>query len=157
MSHYEAGTEFLRKIVLVHLGGASITEDDDSDKFRMLLFMCRKLYSLVAGDCAVDNPDAVQNQEVLLGGFLYGQILKERMEELLTVSLRGALRDHLRRNQTTTFTSPAFKKDFPGAIFRKTNENIGNALEYFLSTGNLQSPSGLICSKHQASPWLPRS
>lgn len=143
MSDYEVGTEFLRKIVLVHLGCVDVTEEQDLDKFKMLLFMCRKLYALVAGDCAVDNPDAVQNQEILLGGFLYGQVLKERLEELLSVGLRAALRDYLRRNPTVSFTSQSFAKDFPIAIFRRTNENIGNALEYFLSTGNLQSPSGL--------------
>ncbi|KAK4170277.1 putative DNA-directed RNA polymerase I subunit RPA2 [Cladorrhinum sp. PSN259] len=143
LSDYEVGTEFLRKIVLVHLGCNDVTEEQDNDKFKMLLFMCRKLYALVAGDCAVDNPDAVQNQEILLGGFLYGQILKERLEDLLSVGVRAVLRDYLRRNPTVSFTSPTFAKDFPLAIFRKTNENIGNALEYFLSTGNLQSPSGL--------------
>ncbi|KAK0748116.1 hypothetical protein B0T21DRAFT_302404 [Apiosordaria backusii] len=143
LTDYEVGTEFLRKVVLVHLGCNDVTEEQDMDKFKMLLFMCRKLYALVAGDCAVDNPDAVQNQEILLGGFLYGMILKERLEDLLSTSLRGALRDYLRRNPTVSFTSPSFAKDFPIAIFRKTNENIGNALEYFLSTGNLQSPSGL--------------
>ncbi|KAK3337240.1 hypothetical protein B0T19DRAFT_379411 [Cercophora scortea] len=143
VSDYECGTEFLRKIVLVHLGCVDVTEEQDADKFKMLLFMCRKLYALVAGDCAVDNPDAVQNQEILLGGFLYGMILKERLEELLTVGLKLSLRDYFRRNPTTSFTSATFAKDFPIAIFRKTNENLGNALEYFMSTGNLQSPSGL--------------
>jgi DNA-directed RNA polymerase I subunit RPA2 len=143
MSDYEVGTEFLRKVVLVHLGCVDVTEEQDLDKFKMLLFMCRKLYALVAGDCAVDNPDAVQNQEILLGGFLYGQILKERLDELLSVGLRAALRDYLRRNPTVSFTSQTFAKDFPIAIFRRTNENLGNALEYFLSTGNLQSQSGL--------------
>ncbi|KAL0475805.1 DNA-directed RNA polymerase [Neurospora intermedia] len=143
MSDYEVGTEFLRKIVLVHLGSQDVTEQQDADKFNMLLFMCRKLYALVAGDCAVDNPDAVQNQEILLGGFLYGQIIKERLEELLTVSFRASLRDYLRRNPTVSFQSDTFLKDFPIAIFRRANENIGQSLEYFLSTGNLVSPSGL--------------
>lgn len=143
MSNYEAGTEFLRKIVLVHLGCVNVREDQDVDKFKMLIFMCRKLYALVAGDCAVDNPDALQNQEILLGGFMYSMILKERLEELLTVSLREALRAYLRKNRTISFTSATFTKDFPIAIFRNTNENIANALEYFLSTGNLQSSSGL--------------
>ncbi|KAK3329036.1 hypothetical protein B0H66DRAFT_11117 [Apodospora peruviana] len=142
-SDYEVGTEFLRKIVLVHLGGVEVTEEQDDDKFKMLLFMCRKLYALVAGDCSIDNPDAVQNQEVLLGGFLYGQILKERLEELLSVGLRMALRDYWRKNPTVSFTSATFAKEFPNSIFRRTNENLGNALEYFLSTGNLTSPSGL--------------
>ena len=143
LSDYEVGTEFLRRIVLVHLGCVDVTEEQDLDKFKMLLFMCRKLYALVAGDCAVDNPDAVQNQEILLGGFLYGMVLKERLDELLSVSLRGALRDYFRRNPTVSFTSSTFAKDFPISIFRRTNENLGNALEYFLSTGNLLSPSGL--------------
>lgn len=143
MSHYDVGTEFLRKIVLVHLGNVNVTEEQDADKFKMLLFMIRKLYALVAGDCAVDNPDAVQNQEILLGSFLYGQILKERLEELLAVSLRLVLRDHLRKKPSHNFTSQGFAKDFPAAIFRRTTENIGQLLEYFLSTGNLQSPSGL--------------
>jgi len=60
-SDEDAGTEFLRRIVLPHLGGS---QDADKDKLRMLLFMIRKLYSLVEGECCVDNPDAVQFQEV---------------------------------------------------------------------------------------------
>lgn len=143
MSDYEVGTEFLRRIVLVHLGNADVTEAEDEDKFRMLLFSIRKLYALVSGDCAVDNPDAVQNQELLLGGFLYGQILKERLDEYLGVSVGMALRDYCRRNPSVSFTSEDFRREFPVRIFAKSNENVGNALEYFLSTGNLQSPSGL--------------
>ncbi|KAF6840110.1 DNA-directed RNA polymerase i subunit beta [Colletotrichum plurivorum] len=143
MSNYDVGTEFLRKIVLVHLGNVNVTEKEDNDKFRMLLFMIRKLYALVAGDCAVDNPDAVQNQEVLLGGFLYGMIIKERLEEFLSTAVRLSLREWCRKHPTTPFTSQDFAKEFPGNIFRHANENIGNGLEYFLSTGNLTSPSGL--------------
>lgn len=143
MSDYDVGTEFLRRIVLVHLGNIDVTDKQDNEKFRMVLFMIRKLYALAAGDCAVDNPDAIQNQEILLGGFLYGQILKERLDEFLSVNVRLSLRDYLRRHPSVPFTSDEFRKEFPGNIFRKANENVGNALEYFLSTGNLQSPSGL--------------
>ncbi|ENH70605.1 DNA-directed RNA polymerase I subunit RPA2 [Fusarium oxysporum f. sp. cubense race 1] len=143
MTNLEVGTEFLRRIVLVHLGNVDVTEEQDKEKFKLLLFMIRKLYALVAGDCAVDNPDAVQNQEILLGGFLYGQILKERLDEFLSVNVRASLRDYLRRNPGVAFTSEDFRKEFPNNIFRKSNENLGNALEYFLSTGNLQSASGL--------------
>ena len=143
MTDYEVGTEFLRRIVLVHLGNVDVTPEQDSDKFRMLFFMIRKLYSLVAGECAIDNPDAIQNQEILLGGFLYGQILKERLDDFLSTNLRLALRDYLRRHPGTPFTSEDFRKQFPATIFRKANENIGQGIEYFLSTGNLTSPSGL--------------
>lgn len=143
MSDYEVGTEFLRRIALVHLGNVDVTEGQDKDKFDMLLFMIRKLYALVAGECAVDNPDALQHQEILLGGFLYGQILKEKLDEFLSTSVRLSLRDWVRRNPATPFTTEDFRKDFPNTIFRKANENLGNSLEYFLSTGNMQSPSGL--------------
>ena len=46
-------------------------------------FMLRKLYSLVSGATGADNPDSPQHHEVLLPGFLYGMIIKERFEECL--------------------------------------------------------------------------
>ncbi|ROT40098.1 DNA-directed RNA polymerase I subunit RPA2 [Sodiomyces alkalinus F11] len=143
MSHYDAGTEFLRRVVLVHLGNVHVIPRQDGDKFKMVVFMIRKLYALVAGECSVDNPDAVQNQEVLLGGFLYGMILKERLDEFLATSVRASLREYHRKFPSRVFTSQDFAKDFPSTIFRLANEGIGPGLEYFLSTGNLTSPSGL--------------
>ncbi|RDL36946.1 DNA-directed RNA polymerase subunit beta [Venustampulla echinocandica] len=143
MSNYDCGTEFLRKIVLVHLGNVNVTDVEDNDKFKMLLFMTKKLYALVSGECAVDNPDAVQNQEILLGGFLYGMIIKERLNDWLSLQLRLALRDWQRRNPEENFQSPVFLKELSEKIIAKTNTNIGGALEYFLSTGNLVSPTGL--------------
>lgn len=142
LSDEEAGVEFLRKLVLPHLGAYDVTEANNADKFRMLLFMIRKLYALVEGDCAVDNPDAVQSQEILLPGHLYGMIIKERLDEWLS-SIGLSLRDWGRNNQWQSFTSREFDRDFLSKIIRKTNENLGQALEYFLSTGNLVSPSGL--------------
>ncbi|KAF7846371.1 hypothetical protein BT93_L4490 [Corymbia citriodora subsp. variegata] len=142
ISDEDAGTEFLRKIVLPHLGAYDTTTADDNDKFKMLLFMTRKLYALVEGECAIDNPDAVQNQEILLPGFLYGMIVKERIEEWLN-SIGAVLRDWGRSNAFPSFTSAEFEKDFQPKVLRKTNENLAQALDYFLSTGNLVSPSGL--------------
>ncbi|MCJ1297968.1 DNA-directed RNA polymerase I subunit RPA2 [Hypocenomyce scalaris] len=142
MPDEEAGAEFLRKIVLVHLGNCNVTEAQDSDKFRMLIFMIRKLYALVAGDCAVDNPDAVSNQEILLGGFLYGMIIKEKLDDWLR-SIQGAAQEWSLRNDKAKYTDPKFLKDFAGKVLKRTNENIGGLLEYFLSTGNLVSPTGL--------------
>lgn len=143
MSNYDCGTEFLRKIVLVHLGNVDVTEAQDNDKFKMLLFMTRKLYALVAGDCAVDNPDAVQNQEILLGGFLFGMIIKERIEDFMGNDLRLVVREYLRKNPEHSFTTNQFAKEFPVKLCGRANENIGGALQYFMSTGNLVSPTGL--------------
>jgi DNA-directed RNA polymerase I subunit RPA2 len=142
MSDEEAGSEFLRKIVLPHLGCYDVSESQNADKFRMLLFMIRKLYALVEGECAVDNPDAVQSQEVLLGGHLYGMILKERLDEWLN-SIRLPLQEWGNKNDWPTFTSQGFQRDFTTKIIRKTNEDIGKAMDYFLATGNLSSPTGL--------------
>ena len=142
MHNEEVGTEFLRKIVLVHLGNVDVTPAQDYDKFQTLLFMTRKLYALVAGDCAVDNPDAVSNQELLLGGFLYAMILKEKLEEWIrTIGL--ALRVWSEQNEYMSFTNPIFPREFTSKIMKKTSDAVGGALEYFLSTGNLSSPSGL--------------
>ena len=149
LSDYEAGIEFLRKIVLVHLGNVDVTSSQDSDKFRLLLFMIRKLYALVAGDCECDNPDAVSSQEILLPGFLYGMILKEKLDEWLR-SIPAAIDDWFTKTgkdkqekQLAGFTHPQFMKEFPTKILSRTNENLGSLLVYFLSTGNLVSPTGL--------------
>ncbi|KAF2487516.1 DNA-directed RNA polymerase I [Neohortaea acidophila] len=141
MSDEEAGMQFLSKIVLPHLESGDVAHRD-ADKFRMLLFMIQKLYALVAGDCAVDNPDAVQNQEILLPGALYGMIIKERVDEWLA-SIGMRLREWSQGTQRPSFTSSEFEKEFLSKVLRKTNENIGQSLDYFLSTGNLVSPSGL--------------
>lgn len=141
MKNEDVGTEFLRKVVLVHLGNVDVSQSQDIDKFKLLLFMIRKLYSLAAGDCAVDNPDAVSNQEVLLPGFLYGMLIKEKFEDWLR-SVQGACEDWI-RTSGATFTDPGFLRDFTSKILRRTNENIGSLVEYFLSTGNLVSSTGL--------------
>lgn len=131
MSDIEVGREILRKIVLVHL-------PNNEDKFRMLLFMIRKLYTLVAGECSSDNPDSSQHQEILLGGFLYGMILKEKMDEYLGLITQQITTD-IDRGVAINFTD----KKYMMRVFSKINENIGQKLQYFLSTGNLVSQSGL--------------
>lgn len=142
ISDKDAGAEFLRRVVLVHLGNVDVTESQNIDKFKMLLFMIRKLYCLVNGECAVDNPDAVSSQEILLPGFLYGMIIKEKLDDWLR-SLHSACQEWCSRNDKAPFTHPNFIKDFPTKILKRTNENVGGLLEYFLSTGNLVSPTGL--------------
>jgi DNA-directed RNA polymerase I subunit RPA2 len=122
MPHETIGHEFLRRIVLPHLGNCDVTETQNKDKFQMLLFMIRKLYALAAGDCAVDNPDAVSNQEVLLGGFLYGMILKEQLQEWVT-SIGYEARDWCRRKNNAKFADPSFEADFLPKVL-KTASNV---------------------------------
>ena len=132
-SDYEVGQEVIDRIVLVHLG-----KGNNQDKSRMLMFMLRKLYALVAGECAPDNPDATQHQEILLGGFLYGMIIKEKIDEYLQ-SIIAQIRTEINRGAPINFKD----KRFMMRILSRVNENIGSKLQYFLSTGNLVSQSGL--------------
>ncbi|CAO1628454.1 unnamed protein product [Sympodiomycopsis kandeliae] len=126
------GMFLIERVVLVHL-------DSPRDKYRLLLFMMRKLYSLVAGESSTDNPDSPQHQEVLLPGFLYGMIIKERLDEYL-IALRGQITRDVR---TSAKGLDFFDAKYMQKIFQKVVPNIGGRLSSFLATGNLSSPSGL--------------
>lgn len=68
--------------------------------------MLRKLYSLVSGACCADNPDSPQHHEVLLPGYLYGMIIKERFDECLnTVKQQIAL--DVRQDKARDFSNRA--------------------------------------------------
>ena len=147
MSDYQVGEMVLNRIILVHLNNwesddFDINESDlksNEDKSKMIFFMIRKLYSLVAGDCSPDNPDATQHQEILLGGFLYSMIIKEKMEEYLNNIKLQIQQDLQRSGIPVNFKSTKYMQ----RVLMRVNENIGAKLQYFLSTGNLVSQSGL--------------
>ncbi|KAJ3155037.1 hypothetical protein HDU89_007227 [Geranomyces variabilis] len=134
--HYEedVGAEFLKRVVLVHL-------EDNKDKFDMLIFMMQKLYALVAGECASDNPDSPQHQEILLPGHLYLSIMKEKMGDWL-----GAIKTQIQVDLRLKPAQVDFAdKKYMSKVFLKTTgaADIGRKMEYFLATGNLVSNTGL--------------
>ncbi|KAJ1308566.1 hypothetical protein OPQ81_004265 [Rhizoctonia solani] len=126
------GHWLIEKIVLVHL-------ESPRDKFRMLLFMLRKLFALVSGECAADNPDSPQHQEVLLPGFLYGMIIKERLEEALNQVRAQIAQDVRRKVPGVDFMD----NRYINKVIQRSNFEIGARLANFLATGNLVSPTGL--------------
>ncbi|CAL1700117.1 unnamed protein product [Somion occarium] len=126
------GVWIIQKLVLVHL-------ETPRDKFRMLLFMLQKLFSVVSKSCTVDNPDSPQHQEVLLPGSLYGMILKERLEEALTSIQRTIAIDVSRGEGSVDF----FDKRYIKKVIARTSYDIGAKMANFLATGNLVSPTGL--------------
>ncbi|EIW82264.1 beta and beta-prime subunits of DNA dependent RNA-polymerase [Coniophora puteana RWD-64-598 SS2] len=126
------GVWLLQKMVLVHA-------DSARDKFRMLIFMLRKLYALVSGACCGDNPDSPQHQEVLLPGYLYGMIIKERLEEGLN-AVRNQINIDVRRSEPPV---DFIDKRYITKVINKVNWDIGAKMANFLATGNLISPSGL--------------
>ncbi|KAI8873354.1 beta and beta-prime subunits of DNA dependent RNA-polymerase [Ramicandelaber brevisporus] len=133
-SDEEIGARMLDRVVLVHL-----SPSQNRDKFRLLCFMIRKLYALRAGECAVDNPDTTQVHEVLLGGHLYLNILKEKLEDWL-FGIQSQVVADLRRNPgNVDFTNETYIRKAIG----KVPCDIGQKLQYFLATGNLISKTGL--------------
>ncbi|TBU28757.1 beta and beta-prime subunits of DNA dependent RNA-polymerase [Dichomitus squalens] len=126
------GVWLINKVVLVHL-------QNPRDKFRMLLFMLRKLFALVSKSCSVDNPDSPQHQEVLLPGTLYGMIIKERLEEALNSFREGIALDVRNSNPAVDF----FDKRYIKKVLSRTSYDIGAKMSNFLATGNLVSPTGL--------------
>ncbi|KIK98310.1 hypothetical protein PAXRUDRAFT_824005 [Paxillus rubicundulus Ve08.2h10] len=126
------GAWLIQKMVLVHL-------EEPRDKFRMLVFMLRKLYSLVSGSCCADNPDSPQHQEVLLPGYLYGMIIKERLEEALNQARNQIATDVRRAEPPPDFLD----KRYIMKVIQKVNWDVGAKMSNFLATGNLVSPTGL--------------
>ncbi|KIK67608.1 hypothetical protein GYMLUDRAFT_36342 [Collybiopsis luxurians FD-317 M1] len=131
MSNSAVGAMLIRKLILVHI-------ENPREKYRMLLFMLRKIYSLVNGTCCADNPDSPQHQEVLLPGTLYAMIIKERMEEILN-SIRTFVSVDVRNGSNVDFRD----KRYFSKVLSRINFDIGSKLSNFLATGNLISPSGL--------------
>lgn len=66
-----------RYCVAIHL-------DEPIDKFHLLVFMTKKLFTLAGNKCAIEGVDSVMMQECLLGGHLYLQVLKEKLWSWLT-------------------------------------------------------------------------
>ncbi|CAH1759612.1 3579_t:CDS:10 [Entrophospora sp. SA101] len=125
------GEYMLKKVILVHL-------KNNRDKFNLLCFMIHKLYSLAAGKCCPDNPDSPQNQEILLSGYLYAIIIKEKLSDFL-YEIRSTVTTQLRSGKEVNFND----KKYINNLFAKIPCDIGKKLSYFLATGNLISRTGL--------------
>jgi DNA-directed RNA polymerase I subunit RPA2 len=66
--------------------------------------MLRKLYAMVAGSTCPDNPDSPQHHEVLLPGFLYGMIIKERFDECLN-GVKAQIGQDVRQGKDVNFST----------------------------------------------------
>ncbi|KAF8311445.1 beta and beta-prime subunits of DNA dependent RNA-polymerase [Clavulina sp. PMI_390] len=131
-SDAQIGYWLIDKLLLVHL-------DSSRDKYRLLLFMIRKLYALVSHSCCPDNPDSPAHQEILLPGFLYGMILKERMEEV--VQAIQTQTQILSRHPTQPLNFQDAR--WMSRLLPKVSFDIGSKMAFFLATGTLKSQTGL--------------
>ncbi|KAL6045372.1 DNA-directed RNA polymerase subunit beta [Balamuthia mandrillaris] len=132
-SDVAVGEYLLQKYIFVHL-----PPEKNKNKFDLLIFMIRKLYALANNEVGPDNADSPMNQEILLGGHIYLMYLKEKLEEWLANLALNLLKDH-RSNRKVDWSNPElYLKKAMDRCF-----DIGKKIEYFLSTGNLRSTTGL--------------
>ncbi|XP_066246685.1 DNA-directed RNA polymerase I subunit RPA2 [Euwallacea similis] len=124
----EVGEFMLKKCILIHL-------NSNEDKFNMLVFMAKKLFNFAQDKCQIEGADAVMMQEVLQGGHLYLQIIKDKMQSWLN-GLRLSILQLARVNKFN-FT----QQDMLRAA--KRAGGIESHLHNFLSTGTIRSNMGL--------------
>ncbi|KAK7256953.1 hypothetical protein RIF29_30575 [Crotalaria pallida] len=123
----------LKNYIFVHL-------DQNFDKFNLLIFMLQKLFSLVDQTSVPDNPDSLQNQEVLLPGHLITLYLKEKLEEWLQKGKR-LLQDEIeKQDKTFIFGDILQVKKLMG---KNLSKQISTAVENMLKTGRLVTQTGL--------------
>ncbi|KAN0060699.1 hypothetical protein ACQY0O_007357 [Thecaphora frezii] len=131
-SDAQVGSEVINRLILTHL-------DTPREKYRMLIFMMKKLYSLLAGECAPDNADSPMNHQILLPGLLYGQIITEQIDELGNSIKAQLAKDVSRKVKGASF----FDNNYIQKTIQKVSADIGGRLRAFLATGTITSVSGL--------------
>merc|ERR1719209_71445 len=120
----------LKNSVAIHL-------DNDDDKFNIICVMIKKLFALVQDKCVVEGVDSLMMHEIILGGHLYLQLLKEKLDDVCRI-LKQVI---LRKAKTV---GPTF--DLTPTMMNNCATKVGSLekpLENFLGTGNLPSKTGL--------------
>ncbi|KAG7209552.1 hypothetical protein KM043_015631 [Ampulex compressa] len=129
-SNIEVCDFIIKHCVAIHI-------DDPLEKFHLLTFMTKKLFSLANNKCAVEGADAIMMQECLLGGHLYLQVLKEK----IYTWLNGLKMSIFKRAKSAGNRYALTVQEMLNVM------KYGNTLEFqmenFISTGNLVSPTGL--------------
>lgn len=118
------------RCVAIHL-------DDPKDKFNIICLMTKKLFALIQDKCVVEGVDSLMNHELILGGHLYLQLLKEKMSEWMIIVKMLILKKG--KEDGGSFNLSAQVLD--GCIKRGGKFDL--QFTNFLATGNLPSKSGL--------------
>merc|ERR1719193_381835 len=120
----------LKNSVAIHL-------DNDDDKFNIICVMIKKLFALVQDKCVVEGVDSLMMHEIILGGHLYLQLLKEKLDDVCRI-LKQVI---LRKAKTV---GPTF--DLTPTMMNNCATKVGSletVFSNFLGTGNLPSRTGL--------------
>ncbi len=120
----------MRKSVLVHL-------EQNEDKFNLIVLMIKKLFQLVQEKCVVEGVDCLMMHEIVLGGHLYLQLLKEKLENWLLSLKASILKKAKALGNKFDLTPMAMQGCLQQTI------SLERQFENFLGTGNLPSITGL--------------
>ncbi|RDY14792.1 DNA-directed RNA polymerase I subunit 2, partial [Mucuna pruriens] len=150
----------LKDCILVHL-------DSNFDKFNLLInisvggfmycllifwvldgpsflpcfsFMLQKLFSLIDQTSVPDNPDSLQNHEVLLPGHLITLYLKEKLEDWLQKGKRLLLDEIDKKSKKFDFSDILQVKKI---MDKNASKQVCTAVENMLKTGRLVTQTGL--------------
>ncbi|XP_033762318.1 DNA-directed RNA polymerase I subunit RPA2-like [Pecten maximus] len=123
----------LKHCIAIHL-------ESNTDKFNLLLYMTRKLFTFARGECAEESPDNTMYQEVLLSGHLFSMVVKEKIHDWV-------------RNLRMQVEKEAKVKEKNGQKYNVDEGSLQNSsrrvstitrpVEYLMTTGNLISRTGL--------------
>merc|ERR550519_771723 len=120
----------IRNCVAIHL-------DDDESKFDIICVMIKKLFSLVQDKCVVEGVDSLMMHEIVVGGHLYLQLMKEKLHDFMAI-LKAVI---LKKAQTVGGTFD-LTPTMMNACAAKTG-TLERPFENFIATGNLPSKTGL--------------
>ncbi|XP_062174950.1 DNA-directed RNA polymerase I subunit 2 [Alnus glutinosa] len=132
-SYSVVANDVLDEYIFVHL-------DNNYKKFDLLIFMLQKLFSLVDQTSVPDNPDSLQNQEVLLPGHLITIYLKEKLEDWLRKG-KKLLQDEI--NNKSKYFDFGNVSHVKKVLYRNPAKQVSSAVENMLKTGRLATRTGL--------------
>lgn len=130
----EITEELIRKSVAIHL-------NDPVDKFNLLLFMLKKLFSIAKGKAALENPDSPMFHEIFSPGIIYFTYLIERLEMFLSV-IRSIINKKL-EVKSKAAAIPEFNMNMLHAVMKSRYSDVTNAMTKLVATGNILSKTGL--------------
>ena len=99
--------------------------------------MIKKLYMLVQDKCVPEGVDSLMMQELVLGGHLYLQLLKEKLEIWLVTLKMAILKKATMMGNSFQLNSQTMNLCLQQTI------NLETMFDTFIGTGNLPSASGL--------------
>ena len=128
-TNQETAHYLLKNSIAVHL-------DAYEDKFNFLVFCIKKLFAARRGDCALENVDSPQLQEIYTSGQIYSNYLLERLSMFLQ-----NMKIYFNKLSSSTPSSEELTADkIRKSISSQCNE-ISKEMIRFLSVGNIRAKS----------------